>query len=489
MLQVSTKNRGRRAARLAADLCMWWLGLCLGQAARYDFSLSAVRPTAGLLFAAGFVAVAQVVLGALGHLYRGRYRYGSFDEVLGVLRTVGSVAVALGVVEALGRPYLLLPRSVPLIAGLIAFTGMLGVRYGYRLLQEHRRRSGSGDAVPLLLFGAGTSADQLLATMLADDRSQWFPVGLLDDDPRKRHLRLRGVAGAAAAATTSPRPRPATGARTLLVAVPTRDARAASARSAGVADAAGVAVQGAAAASASCSAAASASATSATSTRPTCWAAGRSTPTSTRSPATSPASGCWSPGPAARSARSCAASSTGSRPAELIMLDRDESALHAVQLSIDGRALLDSADLVLADIRDAERHRRGLRRSAGPQVVFHAAALKHLPLLEMHPGEAVKTNVWGTLTVLDAAPPAGVERFVNISTDKAADPISVLGYTKRIAERLTAARRRAQPTAPTSACASATCWAAAARCSPPSRRRSPPAGRSPSPTPRSPATS
>jgi FlaA1/EpsC-like NDP-sugar epimerase len=70
--------------------------------------------------------------------------------------------------------------------------------------------------------------------------------------------------------------------------------------------------------------------------------------------------------------------------------------------------------------------------------VFHAAALKHLPLLEMHPGEAVKTNVWGTQHVLDAARRHGVDRFVNISTDKAADPISVLGYSKRIAERLTA---------------------------------------------------
>jgi len=68
--------------------------------------------------------------------------------------------------------------------------------------------------------------------------------------------------------------------------------------------------------------------------------------------------------------------------------------------------------------------------------VFHAAALKHLPLLERYPGEAVQTNIWGTLAVLEAS--AGVERFVNISTDKAANPVSVLGYSKRITERLTA---------------------------------------------------
>jgi dTDP-glucose 4,6-dehydratase len=73
-----------------------------------------------------------------------------------------------------------------------------------------------------------------------------------------------------------------------------------------------------------------------------------------------------------------------------------------------------------------------------PDVVFHAAALKHLPLLELHPSEAWKTNVIGTQNVLDAAAAVGASRFVNISTDKAADPISVLGFSKRIGERLTA---------------------------------------------------
>jgi len=124
-------------------------------------------------------------------------------------------------------------------------------------------------------------------------------------------------------------------------------------------------------------------------------------------------------------------------PAELIMLDRDESALHAVQLALHGRALLDSDETVLADIRDPRRVREVFDRFR-PQVVFHVAALKHLPLLERCPAEALKTNVWGTLTVLEAAAACGVESFVNISTDKAADPVNVLGYSKRIGERLTA---------------------------------------------------
>src|ERR1019366_9410528 len=125
------------------------------------------------------------------------------------------------------------------------------------------------------------------------------------------------------------------------------------------------------------------------------------------------------------------------RPAELIMLDRDESALHLIQLTLHGRALLDSDEAALADIRDPRRVQRVFEQFR-PQIAFHAAALKHLPLLERYPAEALKTNVWGTLTVLEAAAACGVESFVNISTDKAADPVSVLGYSKRIAERLTA---------------------------------------------------
>ena len=124
-------------------------------------------------------------------------------------------------------------------------------------------------------------------------------------------------------------------------------------------------------------------------------------------------------------------------PASLVMLDCDDSGLHGVQLLLEGRALLQSERLVLADIRDRERVFE-VFGTMKPEVVFHAAALKHLSLLEQHPAEGWKTNVIGTQNVLDAALHHGVEHFVNVSTDKAADPICVLGWTKRIAERQTA---------------------------------------------------
>jgi FlaA1/EpsC-like NDP-sugar epimerase len=132
-------------------------------------------------------------------------------------------------------------------------------------------------------------------------------------------------------------------------------------------------------------------------------------------------------------------------PAELIMVDRDESALHEVQLAIYGRALLNTPQTHLADLRDAAAM-ENLFRTRAPSVVFHAAALKHLPILEQFPHEAFQTNVLGTLRILELSKRYAVKVFVNISTDKAANPISVLGYSKRIAERLTAAFAQETPT-------------------------------------------
>lgn len=129
-------------------------------------------------------------------------------------------------------------------------------------------------------------------------------------------------------------------------------------------------------------------------------------------------------------------------PAELMMLDHDEAALQSVQLSVDPRAELHDPSVLLGDVRDTERV-RDIFRTRRPEVVFHAAALKHQPLLQRYPSEAVKTNVLGTLALLEAA--GEVERFVTVSADKAADPVSVLGYTQRITERLTAQADRDQP--------------------------------------------
>lgn len=124
-------------------------------------------------------------------------------------------------------------------------------------------------------------------------------------------------------------------------------------------------------------------------------------------------------------------------PKDLYLLDRDESGLLDLDVSLESQKLGVKRHLVLADIRDKECISNVLNRIK-PEIVFHAAALKHLNMLEMYPEEGYKTNIQGTNNVLAAAVDNQVMAFINISTDKAADPISVLGKTKLIAEQLTA---------------------------------------------------
>ncbi len=117
-------------------------------------------------------------------------------------------------------------------------------------------------------------------------------------------------------------------------------------------------------------------------------------------------------------------------PEALIALDHDESHLHDTAATVSF-----SVVQLLADIRDQVAVERAFQAHR-PDVVFHAAAHKHVPLLEDHPSEAVLTNVGGTQHLLDAARRVGVERFVFISTDKAVEPSSVMGATKRLGEHL-----------------------------------------------------
>jgi dTDP-glucose 4,6-dehydratase len=122
-------------------------------------------------------------------------------------------------------------------------------------------------------------------------------------------------------------------------------------------------------------------------------------------------------------------------PSELHLLDRDESALLEVDFTISSLRTKIDKYLVLADIRDSNNIEK-IFKTINPDIVFHAAALKHLNILEKYPEEGFKTNVEGTLNLLESATKSNIEIFVNISTDKAADPISVLGKSKLLAEQI-----------------------------------------------------
>lgn len=119
--------------------------------------------------------------------------------------------------------------------------------------------------------------------------------------------------------------------------------------------------------------------------------------------------------------------------ARLLVIENSEPALHQVLETLGGKNA--GAEIIgrIADIRDRDRIMR-LMADFKPEIVFHSAALKHVPLLEQDWGEGVKTNVFGSVNVADAAAAAGARAMVMISTDKAIEPVSVLGATKRFAE-------------------------------------------------------
>jgi len=425
----------RRETALLLDSVAWLSAMNLAVWSRYEGVLT---PSAAIgATALGCVAIcAHALLGHLRFIYRGRHRFGTFDESLTLVTTVGATMLIVLGIDAVATPRPT-PLSVPLVGGVIAIVFMLGGRYLYRLRAERKLRTRR--ATPALLFGAGAAGHDLVRAILHDPRSPYLPVGMLDDDPDKRHLRVHGV--------------PVLGDRTEL-------ARAAAQTRAG----------------AVIFAVANADAELIRDVRRRTLEASlifkvvpsvgelldhRTTLTDVRDVAVGDLLGrrqietdLNSIAERLRGHRVLVTGAGGSigaelcrqiyrlRPSSLVMLDRDESALHAVQLSLTGRALLDSAETVLADLRDPAAL-AAVFATHRPEVVVHAAALKHLPLLERYPAEAVKTNIWGTVNLLNQC--GDVDLFVNISTDKAANPSSVLGYSKRITERLTAHANQVHP--------------------------------------------
>jgi len=138
------------------------------------------------------------------------------------------------------------------------------------------------------------------------------------------------------------------------------------------------------------------------------------------------------------------------RPRRLVLVDRAESALYLVQRELETRAARGqgSSEIYahLGNVASRPAMER-LFRAEAPDIIFHAAAYKHVPMMEAHPSDAVHVNIGGTSAVLEASILAGVDRFVLVSTDKAVRPTSVMGASKRIAEMLVAdaARRTGKP--------------------------------------------
>lgn len=123
----------------------------------------------------------------------------------------------------------------------------------------------------------------------------------------------------------------------------------------------------------------------------------------------------------------------GYNPEFVVLCDRAETPLHDIQLELEDGIYAHKSRIFVSDIQNSNRI-KALFNLYKPQIVFHAAAYKHVPMMENHPTEAVLTNIWGTKNLADISVDYGVEKFIMISTDKAVRPTNVMGASKRIAE-------------------------------------------------------
>lgn len=426
-----------RALVTRIGLCLWdalsWAGAALALVlARYSFTLRSAEAMFVLQYATAAIAL-QLIVGIILKLYRGRYSVASFEEAVLLAGVTLGVGAALLVLSVLFAPpgY---PRVVTYAVPLAALAVMAAGRSLFRAVSAGVRRGQVEGRTSVLVYGAGNAGQQLARLLSNDPDAPYEIAGFIDDDPAKRHLHISGrrVLGAREQLIDAARDK---GVTTLIVALPTAS-RTLLREISALSDEAGLTTLVMPPTRELISGRVEISDLHKLDVTDLL---GRAQIKTNLGEIADYLSGevVLVTGAGGSIGSELARQVHRFGPQELVMLDRDESGLHGTQLSIFNQGLLDTPNMVLCDIRDAEaldavfaKHR--------PTVVFHAAALKHLPMLEQYPLEGWKTNTLGTLNVLKAAEKYGVKRFVNISTDKAADATSVLGKTKRLAEELTA---------------------------------------------------
>ncbi|MHB9149555.1 MAG: polysaccharide biosynthesis protein [Thermoleophilia bacterium] len=359
-------------------------------------------------------------------------RYVGLSQALNIAQASVMATAALMVISAawLGDRRLV-PLSVVLAGGILTAGGMVGVRFYGRVFYERSLSNVGQGRRRLLLVGAGQAADMILREVHRNRALQVRVVGLVDDDPRMRGMCLQGfpVLGTVEETPEIVRRHDVD---EILIVIPSANGEEMSrifelCRPAGVpiktlpglvdlvdgtaslADARALDIQD---------------------------LLGRPKVETDLGAIAAYLRG-------KRVLVTGAGGSIGSElsrqiaafePQELVLLDRDESALYALHEDLRVTGFTRYRILPANVGRRAKMDKVfALHR---PQVVFHAAAFKHVPLMEMHPDEAVLNNVNGTLQMAETAACFGTERFVNISTDKAVDPVNVMGATKRIGEQV-----------------------------------------------------
>ena len=421
----------RAALAFVHDVCM----TAVAWTAMYwlRFNLDLREPFVGDMWStlAWILPLQATIFLSLG-LYRGLWRFASLPDLQRIMLAAGLGAILIPLVLVMLKLQTAVPRSVLFFYPIVLIFLMAGSRFVYRIWKEHRLYSPlAALGEPVLVIGAGEAGARLTNEMARS--RQWRVVGLLDDDPQKRGRQLRNVSVLGPIADL-PQWTRRYGVRKVIIALPSAN-HAVRRRVAELC--------------------ADASVEALTVPAYDELMSGRSPLTMLRNvelddllgrdPVVLDNAGIaeWLgnrvvmvTGAGGSIGAELCRQIARFRPARLVMFDISEAALYEIRT-----ALLDAFPqlgmvAIVGDVKHAALVERTLEREK-PDAIFHAAAYKHVPMMEeTNAWQAVLNNAYGTWVIANAAVAAKVEKFVLVSTDKAVNPTSVMGATKRVAEQV-----------------------------------------------------
>lgn len=429
----------RLALKLATDLALWSVAVPLAFVLRVEdaFLRYGALMIQYLLLS---LPVKAVLLFGFG-LHRQTWRKVGVRDLLALLKAVGSGMVILTTVAVVSLPYLHVPRSIPLISGTLAVLMMGGTRLLLRMFHE-QVRAGQVQGRRVLVVGAGEAGTLSARELLRHPESGLIPVAFLDDDPAKqRHsfLGLPVLGGLEDLPGAVQKAR----AEEVLIAMPSAPGRVIR-RVVELAQKAGVRYRILPGMHEILSGKVSISQIREVDLEDLL----RREPVRLN---VSEIAGYLEnrvvmvTGAGGSIGAEIVRQVAQFRPSSIVLLGRGENSLFQIDSELQRKHPTLRRAVVVADVRDRERL-ESVFKACAPEVIFHAAAHKHVPLMELNPSEAVFNNVGGTRNLVELALAHGVRHFVNISTDKAVNPTSVMGATKRVAEYVVEwASRRARP--------------------------------------------
>lgn len=370
-------------------------------------------------------------------IYHFSWTYVGLEDLFNAVLATGVGSLALTTLLFVARTWPSIqgfPRSTLGIDFAFTVLGIVGVRLSKRIVKLFsRRKSAENAGHRALIIGAGDAGEQLVRSLQLEKRPGYRPIGFLDDDPRKHGLRIHGVP-VIGARSSLPRVVRSKYVDAVLIAMPSAHPRVIRetvelARKAGIKDIKIIPYL------------------SELYTSEITAADLRDVQPEEllrREPVQIDAKEIESYLRGRKVLVTGAAGSIGSELCrqiarfgveQLIMLDQEETGLFNIDKEIEEKFPKIQRLAILGDITEKNKIERVFLHTR-PDIVFHAAAYKHVSMARKNPDETVKVNVFGTLYVGEAAILAGTERFVLISTDKAVNPVGVMGMTKRVAEMI-----------------------------------------------------